>query len=165
MPGAIWKMEARIGGHSHVGDFLRQHYGAVPDGWPGDREWVPDVAFSLVQSRLLNGKSIGFLPVKVHTPTDDEITRHGWQGVTLVIDEWILLEYACVFLPAQQNAVVEAVSKAAPGLSEDLRSALGIEGGRQKAVSSGQTDAGGSLPDIIPFISLTDIEKELYRIL
>src|SRR5204862_6851992 len=57
-------------------------------------------------------KSIGFLPVKVHMPTEEEIARHRWQGATLVIDEWILLEYACVFLPAQQNAVVEQVSKA-----------------------------------------------------
>jgi hypothetical protein len=33
--------------------------------------------------------------------------------VRRIIDEWLLLEYACVYLPCQQDAVVEAVSKGA----------------------------------------------------
>ena len=30
-----------------------------------------------------------------------------------IIDEWLLIEYACVFMPANQSALVEAVSKSA----------------------------------------------------
>jgi hypothetical protein len=84
------------------------------------------VAFSLVQADLLRGKSIGFLPVKVHVPDDKEMRERGWTKVCLVIDEWILLEYACVFLPAQQNAIVESVSKSLPPIPWAIREALGL---------------------------------------
>ncbi len=67
--------------------------------------------FALVQAGLLQGKSIGFLPTKVHIPDDAEQQQNAWNDVSLVIDEWLLLEYACVFLPANQDALVEAVSK------------------------------------------------------
>jgi hypothetical protein len=84
------------------------------------------VAFSLVQADLLRGKSIGFLPVKVHVPDDKEMRERGWTKVGVVIDEWILLEYACVFLPAQQNAIVESVSKSLPPIPWAIREALGL---------------------------------------
>ena len=67
---------------------------------------------ALVQAGLLQGKSIGFLPTKVHIPDEKEVSQNNWtDDVALVIDEWLLLEYACVFLPANQDALVEAVSK------------------------------------------------------
>jgi hypothetical protein len=99
-------------------------YPARPADWAGD--WPADIAFSLVQADLLRGKSIGFLPVKVHVPADKEMRERGWTKVGLVIDEWILLEYACVFLPAQQNAVVESVSKSLPPIPWAIREALGL---------------------------------------
>jgi hypothetical protein len=99
-------------------------YPARPADWPEGKDWTPDYAFTLIQNQMLSGKSIGFLPTKVHAPTDKEVEKNGWQKVGLVIDEWILLEYACVFLPAQQNAVVEDVSKSLPGT---IAKALGIE--------------------------------------
>src|SRR5262249_32509387 len=85
-----------------------------------------DVAFSLVQADLLRGKSIGFLPTKVHAPKDRERELNGWSDVKLVIDEWILLEYACTFLPAQQNAVVEAVSKSLLTIPDEFLAILGV---------------------------------------
>jgi hypothetical protein len=69
------------------------------------------------------GKSIGFLPLKVHTPSDEERQLPGWANVSKVFDEWLLLEYACVFLPAQGNAVVESVGKS---LSPQWLEALGL---------------------------------------
>jgi hypothetical protein len=57
-------------------------------GWEGT--WPADVAFALVQSGLLLGKSIGFLPIRVHVPEQKEIDKNGWQNVGLVIDEWLL---------------------------------------------------------------------------
>src|SRR5262249_41668912 len=83
-----------------------------PDSWPAGEPWLPDNVFALVQAGLLQGKSIGFLPTRVHAPDPQECERHGWgDDVRLVIDEWLLLEYACVTLPANQDALVEAVSK------------------------------------------------------
>lgn len=146
---SLWRKRARAD-HGGQGIKAKTYYPVVPDGWPGDRDWVPDVAFSLVQSRLLNGKSIGFLPVKVHAPTDEEITRHGWQGVTLVIDEWILLEYACVFLPAQQNAVVEQVSKS---VSPAWLARLGLP----------PPEPRPALPAVVPHCRLSTLEQAVSR--
>lgn len=139
---SLWRKRVKAG-PGGAGVKAKTLYPARPDGWPADNDWVPDAAFALVQSGLLNGKSIGFLPVKVHAPTTQEAEQLGWSNVSLVIDEWILLEYACVFLPAQQHALVEQVSKALP-LSQEVLTALG-------------------LPGVIPFCPLETLEKALLR--
>jgi hypothetical protein len=113
-------------------------YPARPADWTGD--WPADVAFSLVQADLLRGKSIGFLPVKVHVPDDKEMRERGWTKVGLVIDEWILLEYACVFLPAQQNAIVESVSKSLPPIPWAIREALGLSDDEARLVQPHESD-------------------------
>ena len=85
---------------------------------------------ALVQAGLLQGKSIGFLPTRVHIPDTKEAGQRGWgDQVGLVIDEWLLLEYACVFLPANQDSLVEAVSKGAFELPAELLRALGLDAG------------------------------------
>lgn len=95
-----------------VGIKAKTRYPPAPDGWPAGEPWLPDQVFALVQAGLLAGKSIGFLPLESHAPDENEVRRHGWpDGVRLVIDRWLLLEYACVSLPANQHALVEAVSK------------------------------------------------------
>ncbi|MBL8796240.1 MAG: hypothetical protein JNM56_20240 [Planctomycetia bacterium] len=82
-----------------------------PESWPQD-DWLPDYAYELVKADLLRGKSIGFLPLQVRSPTDAEIAKHpDLKGVRRIIEKWLLLAYACCFLPCQQNAVVETVSK------------------------------------------------------
>jgi hypothetical protein len=76
--------------------------------------------------------------------------------VNLVIDEWILLEYACVFLPAQQNAVVENVSKARAGMPKNFAKALGLEGVRGQ--ESGVREEGPFV-----FTALSELEKSIVR--
>jgi hypothetical protein len=135
---SLWRKYVRDG--ELRGIKAKTQYPSRPADWQGD--WPPDVAFTLVQAELLRGKSIGFLPIKVHLPAEEELQRNKWAGVNLVIDEWILLEYACVFLPAQQNAVVSAVSKSAAATPSELQKALAL------------------LPSV-PFITLADMEKEI----
>src|SRR5262249_39100409 len=123
-------------------------YHQRPDAWPADCDWPPDVAFTLVQTGLLCGKSVGFLPTKARRPTEEEIAQDpALAKVRFIIEKWILLEYACVYLPAQQNAVVEAVSKGL-NLPADFRAAMGVE-----------------LPaaPVVPFTPLTEVEKALER--
>jgi hypothetical protein len=80
---------------------------------------------SLVQADLLRGKSIGFLPTKVHHPKQKVLDERSWQNaVDLAIEEWLLLEYACTFLPAQQNAVAEAVSKSQVQIPDEFLKAM-----------------------------------------
>jgi hypothetical protein len=149
---SLWRKVVKDG--PRMGVKAKTHYPPRPDNWPGE-SWPADVALSLVQADLLRGKSIGFLPTKVHTPTAEERQRPGWSNVELVIDSWLLLEYACCFLPCQQNAVVEAVSKALP-VPVEYWKVLGIEA--CKAAS------GVDLPSIV-FTPLEEIEKALGRAL
>jgi hypothetical protein len=152
---SLWRKFARDG--ALRGIKAKTLYPARPADWMDGKEWPADVAFTLVQADLLRGKSIGFLPTRVHVPTDAEIEQHNWQGVGLVIDEWILLEYACVFMPAQQHAVLESVSRALPSIPDEIRKALGIE---LKTVAPPDPAAA-----IIPFTSLAQVEKALDRAL
>jgi hypothetical protein len=122
---SLWRKVLRDGDRRGVK--AKSQYPTKPADWEGS--WPADVAFSLVQADLLRGKSIGFLPTKVHAPKDREREQHGWKDVKLVIDEWILLEYACTFLPAQQNAVVEAVSKSLLPIPDEFLAALGLDRG------------------------------------
>ena len=95
-----------------VGIKAKTLYPPRPSSWPADEPWLPDQVFALVQAGLLAGKSIGFLPLQVHVPDEKEVAQRGWaEDVRLVIDRWLLLEYACVSLPANPHALVEAVAK------------------------------------------------------
>jgi len=152
---SLWRKVVRNG--SRHGIKAKTHYPARPADWPQE-DWPPDVAFSLVQANLLRGKSIGFLPTRVHAPSKDERQQEGWQHVELVIDEWVLLEYACVYLPCQQNAVVEAVSKALP-VPEAFRHALGLA----EPVGQSPVPEGPALA--ITYTPLEEIEQALGRTL
>ena len=44
-----------------------------------------------------------------------------------MIDEWLLLEYAVCFLPMNQDALVESVSKGAVELPDAFLAALGLD--------------------------------------
>jgi hypothetical protein len=114
-------------------------------------ELTPDKVLALVQAGLLQGKSIGFLPTKVHVPDEKEVKKNGWpNSVGLVIDEWLLLEYACVFLPANQDALVEAVSKGLSVPGSVLR-AMGVA---ECGVRSAECGA-----EVVRFVALSEIEK------
>ncbi len=120
---SLWRRRVKDG--SLVGIKAKTQYPPRPDAWPTDEAWVPDKVLALVQAGLLQGKSIGFLPTKAHIPDEKEVSKNGWpEQVALVIDEWLLLEYACVFLPANQDALVEAVSKGA--MPTDFLAASGV---------------------------------------
>jgi len=150
---SLWRKVVKDG--DRRGIKAKTQYPAKPADWPQD-SWPPDVAFSLVQADLLRGKSIGFLPTKVHAPNKAEREQNGWANVGLVIDEWILLEYACCFLPCQQNAVVEAVSKSLPVPDEFLQ-VLGVDPASIRRKST--------LPEVIGFTPLEEIEAALFRAL
>jgi hypothetical protein len=140
----------------------KTQYPPRPADWQGS--WPADVAFALVQADLLRGKSIGFLPTKVHAPEPKEIEQHGWQKVGLVIDEWLLLEYACTFLPAQQNAVVEAVSKSRLELPEEFIRAMGLDPQLlHRAPPEGGLPIPLGGPHTIAFTPLAEIEKAIER--
>ncbi len=109
---SLWRKRAKEG--TLIGVKAKTHYPPRPEAWT-ETSWPPDAAFALVTSGLLLGKSIGFIPLKLHAPTAQEIARNPhWKNVRHVIEEWLLAEYACCYLPMQPNAVVEQITKAQP---------------------------------------------------
>jgi hypothetical protein len=106
---SLWRKRVKDG--PLVGIKAKTHFPPRPDDW-AEECWDPDATFSLIKVGLLQGKSIGFIALKSHCPSSHEIAaRPELADVRRVIDEWLLLEYACVYLPANQSALVEAVSK------------------------------------------------------
>ncbi len=105
---SLWRKKVKDG--ERRGVKAKTVYPPRPDGF-ADQEWPPDSAFELVKAGLLNGKSIGFLPLSTREPSPKEREQEGWGSVGLIIEEWLLLEYACVMIPCQQEAVTVEVSK------------------------------------------------------
>ena len=138
-----------------------------PDSWDPAKPWPSDQAFGLVQGGLLPWKSVGFLPLKIHAPTPQECKQKGWdpQAVSQVIDEWLLLEYACVFLPANQETLVEAVSKGTLAADDALLDLLGLDHSLFAAPPPKGNPPPGSPPTVIPFTPLEEIGKAVQRYL
>jgi len=159
---SLWRK--RVADGELVGVKAKTRYPERPEGWPGDEPWPPDRVFALVQAGLLNGKSIGFLPTKVHVPDEREVRERGWgEQASLVIDEWLLLEYACVFLPANQDALVEAVSKGDVALDAELVRALGLDAGLLPSPLAGE-GSGVRGPDRpLRFTPLAEVERAAAR--
>lgn len=107
---SLWRKRVQEG--TLVGVKAKTHYPPRPTTW-ADGPWPPDVAFDLVQAGLLLGKSIGFVPLQLREPNADERREPAMKTVRFIIEKWLLVEYACCFLPMQPNAVVEQVLKSA----------------------------------------------------
>jgi hypothetical protein len=123
---SLWRKAVRDGEVSGIK--AKTQYPTRPGTWPEGQPWPADVALSLVQADLLRGKSVGLLPTKVHIPNQTELDSLGWKGkASLVIDEWLLMEYACTFLPVHQQAVVEAVSKGEVVIPEEMLKVMGLD--------------------------------------
>jgi hypothetical protein len=150
-----------------VGVKAKTVYPPRPKNLPEGEDWPPDKAFPLVQGGLLSGKSIGFLPLKVHQPKRAECEQFHWDpdSTELVIDEWLLLEYACVYLPCNQDTLVESVSKGLV-VPEAMLKAMGVEAEKLTMLVAGKgenKDGPPTLPVTSPgpmaFTPLSEIEK------
>jgi hypothetical protein len=146
---SLWRKQAADG--PLRGIKARTHYHPRPESWPADADWPADTAFTLVQAGLLRGKSVGFLPIKMRRPGQEEIERNpALARARFIIEKWVLLEYACVYLPAQQHAVVESVSKSLTGPGDP-------------ALLPASTSALPTTRPVVPFTPLNEIEKVLRR--
>src|SRR5262249_27699507 len=140
---SLWRRKVREG--SLRGVKAKTYYPPRPENWPG-ADWLPDFAYEMVKAGLLRGKSIGFFPLKVRAPTTDEIAKDAQlANVRFIIEEWLLAEYACCYLPMQPNAVVEQVSKSVP---EHVWRILGVEA---QAATSGPV---GNRPHVVTVAEL-----------
>lgn len=80
----------------------------------------------LWEGGFLNAISVGFIISKSHEPTPEEIKKNPeWVEVRSVIDEWELLEFSIVPVPANPEALAGIKEL---NISEATQKELGIEG-------------------------------------
>ena len=143
---SLWRKRVKDG--DLVGIKAKTKYPEMPASWPEGETWPPDKVFGYVQTGLLACKSIGFLPLKVHFPDAKEASKNGWPADVLVIDEWLLLEYAVTSFPANPYAITEAVSKSGP-----------LPPWIAKAIGAPETPPIPPFPDTIPYTSWGEVER------
>ncbi len=92
------------------GWLAKTQYIGKPDGWVGD--WFNDAVWHYVKSGALPGKSIGFIPLEVRSPTEKEIVaRPELASVRRVITKAHVLEYAVTPVQSNPDAVVQATAQ------------------------------------------------------
>lgn len=116
-----------------------------PDGHEG--EWLPDTVGALMEFGALNAMSIGFSGMEARPATKSDLEKFG-AGVRRVYSKWKLLEVSVVALPANQDAIINAVSKGL--ISRDRAKAMGVTvpeakncGVGSEGFEEGNTCAGG----------------------
>jgi HK97 family phage prohead protease len=75
-------------------------------------EWFPDTVHSLMKQGVVRGVSIGFLPLpgKTRSATKKDRDTFGSE-VKRVHAQWKLMEFSVTPTPANQDALIESVSK------------------------------------------------------
>jgi hypothetical protein len=154
---SLWQKRVKDG--DRLGIKAKTLYPARPDDWPAGQPWLPDSAFALVEAGLMAGKSIGFLPLRWHSPSSQEVAQQPQlKEVARVIDEWLLLEYACTWLPVNPESLVEAVSKSRLELPAPVLQAMGLDPARLK----GPPPVAEPAPPV-RFTPLGEVEAALAR--
>ena len=83
--------------------------------------------WQLFKQGFLNAFSVGFIPVKGHRPTPDEIKKSPELAeARFIYDEWELLEFSPVTIPANPEALSQAIKAHKIEISEDLQKQLEI---------------------------------------
>lgn len=117
---------------------------------------LADIAWNLVRQRILNGKSIGYIPLPggISPPTQKEVdTMPFMRGVSNVIRKYAIFEYAVATVPANQNALVEQVAKGDLVLPDDVLEDLGVNSVEeliQDAVADVEEQKAIAEPEPIP---------------
>ena len=89
---------------------------------------LAEEVYQLFKGGFLKAFSVGFISKKSHKPTPEDIRkRPEWSEAYRIIDEWELLEFSAVPVPANADALAMAVKSADVELSEDVKKAFGIE--------------------------------------
>ena len=112
--------------------FWNHDYAKRPEGFEGD--FFPAFAETLVRQGIVRGVSVGFLPENngMRNATKGDRAKYG-PSVKRVFNKWKLLEVSLAPLPANQDALVQAVGK---GLVDGIlvKKFLGVDCPNQKIV-------------------------------
>jgi hypothetical protein len=122
---SLWRRKVKAGGVRGIK--AKTVYPERPEDWPGP-EWEPDAAYALVKSGLMNGKSIGFLSLDSSPPTPEEVVKNPELAtVRRIIRKWLLLEYACTWMPCNGEALTTEVGKSQVQIPDAMLTAMGLD--------------------------------------
>lgn len=119
--------------------------------------------WQLFRGKFLNAFSVGFMPKKGHRPTPDEIKKNPvLADARFIYDEWELLEFSPVTVPANPEALATAVKSKSISLSKDLITELKID---VEAVGNAQilTEEEEKAVDVM--IPVTEISEKKVSVL
>lgn len=88
----------------------KTRFATRPQGYPADKEWLPDTIFDLCKQGVIRGFSVGFVSNESRAATDRDLTAYG-ANCRRVTSKWTLHEYSVAPLPCNQEAIALAVSK------------------------------------------------------
>lgn len=78
--------------------------------------------WQLFKGGFLKAFSVGFIPHDGHAPTPKEVTKNpAWAEARFIIDKWELLEFSPVPVPANPEALAQAVKSKEITLSESTK--------------------------------------------
>jgi hypothetical protein len=151
---SLWQKRVKDG--DTVGIKAKTQYPQRPTSWSATEPWPPDKVLTLVQAGLMQGKSIGFLPTRAHFADAKEAKKNDWPDGVIVFEEWLLLEYAVCFLPVNQDALVQEVSKGLE-LPPDFLKAMGLE---EASLRKSEPHPPTVDPErVVAFTALSEVER------
>jgi hypothetical protein len=122
---SLWRRKVKAGGVRGIK--AKTVYPEKPVEWP-DAEWEPDAAYALVKSGLMTGKSIGFLSLEASPPAAEEVVKNPeLANVRRIIRKWLLLEYACTWMPSNPEALTTEVGKSRLKIPDAMLTAMGLD--------------------------------------
>lgn len=133
--------------------------------------------WQMFKGKFLNAFSVGFIPHDGHQPTPKEVTKNpAWAEARFIITEWELLEFSAVPVPANPEALAQAVKSKSLTLSDktkDLFPEILHEDNFEKHIDCEIEEIEEeieikleSLPEIelIPIVKLEPIEDDISSI-
>ena len=97
----------------------KTQFASRPADLPESQPWLPDQVYHLMKEGMLNGFSIGFIPLEERELQEAETKS----GVERAWAKWLMLEYSIVAVPSNPEAVAIEIKSGAinhPQLVSDL---------------------------------------------
>lgn len=89
---------------------------------------LAEEVWQLFRGKFLRAFSVGFMPIKGHRPTPDDIKKNpDLAEARFIFDEWELLEFSPVVVPANPEALATAVKNKSIKISKALKEELKIK--------------------------------------
>ncbi len=169
---SLWVKRSKNADPKLNGFLAKTKYLSKPAGWTGD--WLPDAVFSVIQQGVMQGKSIGFVPIEVRRPSDRELKARPEleEAGARIIAKAAVFEYSVASIAANPDALATAVAKSQSQgytLPDSILSMLGLylpdnRGLEELLADATEPDNGLSLPSLKGMRTPADVEQDARKV-